>query len=518
MLARTHAFTIDGLHTRHVSVEVDVRPGLPSFTIVGLADAAVREARERIQAAIRNSGFEFPARRITANLAPGDLPKAGPGLDLALACAVLAGSGQLAGERLEHVALFGELGLDGTVRPTRGALAVAQATSRAGLAQLGVAGASAREAQLIEGLDVIVVEGLGSAVRVLSGGAADPLPAEVGGNAGAAPENAPGAPDLREVRGQRHAVRALVIAAAGAHNCLLSGPPGTGKTMLAQRLGSILPPMSRREAIEVSRIQGLLGTRVAGLACSRPFRAPHHSITVAGLIGGGRQGWAGEVVLAHNGVLFLDELSEFGRATLDALRQPIEEGCVAIARARHSAVYPARFMLLAATNPCPCGYAGDGERCRCTDADKARHRRRLNGPLLDRIDLLVDLEPTPVSPTDDAALMSSAQARALVLEARGRQARRLQADGVAVNAEMDTRMLARHLLLDEAAETLLRGVRERRMLSARERRACCAWHARSPICEPAGGCAERISAWRLRCATAPDTPTVARLDRLQPRT
>jgi magnesium chelatase family protein len=298
MFARAHAFTIDGLHTRHVAVEVDVRPGLPAFAIVGLADAAVREARERIQAAIRNSGYEFPARRITANLAPGDLPKAGPGLDLALACALLAASEQLAPERLEDVALFGELALDGAVRPSRGTLAIAQAACRAGLGTLALAGAHAGEADLIDGLEVAVVEHLRSAVRVLSGGPADPRPRAGGRREPAPPADRDGG-DLGDVRGQQMAVRALVIAAAGAHNCLLSGPPGTGKTMLAQRLPSILPPLSRSEAIEVTRIHGLLGARVQGLASSRPFRAPHHSITAAGLVGGARHGCIGEVVLAH---------------------------------------------------------------------------------------------------------------------------------------------------------------------------------------------------------------------------
>jgi len=305
MLARAHTFTIEGLHTRHVTVEVDIRRGLPAFAIVGLADAAVREARERVQTAVLNSGYEFPARRITANLAPGDVPKAGPGLDLALACAVLAASGQLPADRLDSHALFGELGLDGAVRPSWGALAVAQATRRAGLQALLLAAAGALEANLVEGLDVVAVERLTSAVRVLRGGRGDRAP-----RAATPPGTTTGiaGPDLSEVRGQPHALRALVIAAAGAHNSLLSGPPGTGKTMLAQRIPSILPALSRREAIEVARIRSLTGERVEGLTRTRPFRAPHHSITTAGLIGGARRASIGEVVRAHTGVLFLDQL------------------------------------------------------------------------------------------------------------------------------------------------------------------------------------------------------------------
>jgi magnesium chelatase family protein len=471
MLARAHAFTIDGLHTRHVSVEVDVRAGLPAFAIVGLVDTAVREARERIQAAILNSGYEFPARRITANLAPGDVRKAGAGLDLALACAVLAASGQLPCEELERVALFGELGLDGTVRPAHGALAVAHAARRAGMRALALAPACAREAMLIDGLEVPVVEHLHSAARVLSGGCGDAL---LESPAGAArkrlaldePVGSVAGGDLSEVHGQHHAVKAIVIAAAGAHNALLSGAPGTGKTMLAQRITSILPPLSRAEAIEVTRIHSLTGVRIDALAMSRPFRAPHHSITPAGLVGGATRGSIGEIVLAHNGVLFLDELSEFSRPTLEALRQPLEDGRIAIARARHSAVYPARFALIAATNPCPCGFAGEGDHCSCSEAEMARHRRRLSGPMLDRIDLLADLH-LEARERRATALMTSAEAFEQVARARELQAVRLASEGVTVNSRMDGRMLRRYVKLDERSERMLRSARAAGLLSAR---------------------------------------------------
>lgn len=464
MLARARTFTIEGLHARPVTVEVDIRPGLPAFTIVGLAGAPVREARDRVRAAVLNSGYEFPGRRITANLAPADLPKAGPGLDLALACALLAASEQAPAEPLERYALFGELGLDGELRDNHGALAVAEAAKRAGL-QLLLGPGCAREALLVEGLDVGVVERLSSAVRVLEGGEPDPLP-EAGRHA--ATPRVPPALDFDEVRGQRHSIWALTVAAAGAHNSLLYGPPGTGKTMLAQRMPSILPALSRAEAIEVTRIhsagRGLHATRLIG---DRPFRAPHHSITAAGLIGGARTGWMGEAVLAHNGVLFLDELSEFARSTLDALRQPLEEGRVAIVRARHSAVYPARFMLVAATNPCPCGYAGELERCRCSEADMARHRRRLSGPLLDRIDMSVMVGRASAKELRSAPYATSARLREQVHCARQRQSRRLREDGVLVNAHMNARMLRAHVRLDDAGEAMLTDAQRQGLLSAR---------------------------------------------------
>jgi magnesium chelatase family protein len=466
MLARTRTFTIEGLQTRPVTVEVDIRPGLPAFAIVGLADASVREARERVQAAIWNSGYEFPAQRITVNLAPGDVPKVGPGLDLALACGVLAASEQLPQERLQTHALFGELALDGGVRACQGTLAVAQACAQERIATLVLARRRAREAMLVEGLRVAAVGELRSAARVLCGGPPDPLPTPKdpapGGGAASAHM-----PDLSEVRGQHHAVRALIVAAAGAHNCLLSGTPGTGKTMLAQRLPSILPQLSRLEAIEVTRIHSIAGEHEGVLAQSRPFRAPHHSITTAGLVGGARRGWVGEVVLAHRGVLFLDELSEFAKPALEALRQPLEDGRVAIVRARHAAVYPARFMLIAATNPCPCGYAGDDERCRCSETDMARHRRKLSGPLLDRIDLQAKLENSGSEGLGAEAWTSSERARERVMSARERQARRLRGECASVNAHMDVRMLERHARLDEQGQRLLGEAQSRGTLSAR---------------------------------------------------
>ena len=342
MLARIATFAIDGIDPRHVSVEVDIRPGLPTFTIVGLGDAAVRESRDRVRSAIFNSGYVFPQTRVTANLAPAFLRKVGPGFDAALALAVLAASEQLPPHALDRYAVFGELSLGGQLRDTPGALAVAEGARRAGLRRLIVPRERACEAALVEGLEVAGVSSLRAAVDVLSGSGLPPLPEAPADPQPTAPE-----PDLADIRGHAAPLLALEIAAAGGHNLLFEGAPGTGKTMLARRIPSILPAMTPPEAIEVTRIHSVAGLHASGLVRSRPFRAPHHTISGPGLVGGGAPPRPGEATLAHHGVLFLDELAEFQRSSLDALRQPLEDGCVTIVRGQRALVFPTRFMLVA---------------------------------------------------------------------------------------------------------------------------------------------------------------------------
>ncbi len=485
MLARADSFAVEGLDAHRVWVEVDIRRGLPAFNIIGLPASSVRESRERVRAAVLNSGFAFPGQRVTANVAPAHLDKAGSSFDLALACGLLAATDQVDRGGLDRLALFAELSLSGALRPCRGVLAAAEAAARSGLRGLIVARANASEAAQV---DSIPVAGLGSLadvaavidgrVRLRSGRSSRGARASSGAAAGgrgepgaafARPLDGPGEPDLADIRGQRRAIRALTIAAAGGHHLLLCGPPGVGKTMLARRLPALLPPLGRVEALEVTKIHGIAGEHVgSGLIQRRPFRAPHHSISAVGLVGGGPLAAPGEAVLAHQGVLFLDELSEFSRPALEALRAPLEGGRVAIVRRQRTAVYPTRFMLVAAMNPCPCGHAGDaGGRCRCSEVELARHRARLSGPMLDRIDLFVRMARPTTAELRAPPYTSSGVARERVLEARSRQARRLGGSGATCNGELDLRLLRSRGEIDDQAEEALRRAYERGALSVR---------------------------------------------------
>jgi magnesium chelatase family protein len=459
VLATARTFTLDGISARPVKVEIDVRRGLPAFSVVGLPDTAVREARERIPAAFANCGFEFPLRRIVANLAPASLRKAGPGLDLAIAVALLTASGQLEWEGLPRIAMVGELALDGSTRAVPGVLAIAEAARELGAEALLVPADNGPEAALAPGIEVIGLEGL----TQLSGLAAgdwrpprpEPLPLTLGGGV---------APDLADLRGQRHLRYALEVAAAGGHSLLMIGPPGAGKSLAAARLPSIMPPLAREEALEVARIASARGQLAAAAAGGRPFRAPHHTVSAVGLIGGGRPPGPGEVTLAHRGVLFLDELCEFRRDALEALRAPLETGWVSIVRANGGQRLPCRFMLVAAANPCPCGRGEADPECSCAPVAVRSYQSKLSGALADRIDILATVRQPSAAEMSGEAGEASATVRERVAEARERGERRLGAGRC--NAEM-TPAEARECALSEDAAALLAESYSRRRLSGR---------------------------------------------------
>jgi magnesium chelatase family protein len=466
MSAKAYTTTLVGLNASIIEVEADIGSGLPAFNIVGLPDTAVKESRERVKAAIKNSGLAFPVSRLTVNLAPADLRKEGPHFDLPLALAVLEAQGLV---KIPPKNLFiGELALDGQLRPVSGVLAMVLEARLRGYEKIYLPEENAPEAALVDGVMVLPAKNLLSVLKDISG--AEALVPYIRQGA-EAPVTTEYDVDFAYIKGQEHGKRALEIAAAGGHNCLLSGPPGTGKTLLAQALVSVLPKLTPDEALEVAKIWSVAGLLPAGqpLLRERPFRAPHHGASAVALVGGGANPKPGEITLAHRGVLFLDEIAEFGKSVLDQLRQPLEGKFVVVSRAAGTIRFPANFMLVAAKNPCPCGYYGDKQKpCQCGASQILKYKKKISGPLLDRIDIGVEVPRiTYEKLTQNDGAENSAAVRARVSLARARQSQRLEKYGLMTNSEMSGKLTMEVCKINKESESLLKNAVNNDFLSAR---------------------------------------------------